>query len=249
MSALALSCLIFVLTLGGIFLGALLRHTLPERHLSKDSQDVVRLGVGLIATLAALLLGLLIAAAKSSFDTQSTQVRQITADIILLDYLLAEYGPEARPIREQMRSVVGPVADRLWREKQASTAEPFEFYATGEKTYLAVQALSPQNDLQRSLQTRAAQLSTDFVQTRLILFAESSKVIPTPFLVILVFWLVIIFASFSMFSDLNVTVFTCLSLFALSASCAIFLILELSQPFSGLMMISSEPLRHALAPL
>jgi hypothetical protein len=249
MSALALSCLIFVLTLGGIFLGALLRHALPERHLSKDSQDVVRLGVGLIATLAALLLGLLIAAAKSSFDTQSTQVRQITADIILLDYLLAEYGPEARPIREQMRNVIGPVADRLWREKQASTAEPFEFYDTGEKTYLAVQALSPQNDLQRSLQTRAAQLSTDFVQTRLILFAESSKVIPSPFLVILIFWLVIIFASFSLFSDLNVTVFTCLSLFALSASCAIFLILELSQPFSGLMMISSEPLRHALAPL
>src|SRR5262249_34942666 len=89
----------------------------------------------------------------------------------------------------------------------------------------------------------------NLVQTRLILFAEWSKVIPTPFLVILVLWLVIIFASFSLFSDLNVTVFTCLSLFALSASCAIFLILELSQPFSGLMMISSEPLRHALAPL
>ena len=249
MGALALSCLIFVLTLGGIFVGALLRRALPEHHLSKDSQDVVRLGTGLIGTIAALVLGLLIAAAKSSFDTQSTQITQITADIILLDNLLAEYGPEARPIREQMRSIIGPVADQLWREKQASTAAPFEFNATGEKAYLAIQALSPQNDLQRSLQTRAGQLSTDLVQTRLILFAESGNVIPTPFLVILVLWLVIIFASFSLFSDLNVTVFTCLSLFALSASCAIFLILELSQPFSGLMMISSEPLRHALAPL
>src|SRR5215467_13082801 len=220
MGALALSCLIFVLTLGGIFLGALLRRALPEHHLSKDSQDVVRLGTGLIGTIAALVLGLLIAAAKSSFDTQSTQITQITADIILLDNLLAEYGPEARPIREQMRSIIGPVADQLWREKQASTTAPFEFNATGEKAYLAIQALSPQNDLQRSLQARAAQVSTDLVQTRLSLFA-----------------------------DLNVTVFTCLSLFALSASCAIFLILELSQPFSGLMMISSEPLRHALAPL
>jgi hypothetical protein len=249
MSALALSCLIFVLTLGGILLGTILRRALPEHHLSEDSQKVVQLGVGLIATIAALVLGLLIAAAKSSFDTQSTQITQITADFILLDNLLAEYGPEARPIREQMRSIIGPLADRLWREKQVSTAAPFDLSGSSEKAYLAIQALSPQNDLQRSLQSRAAQVSTDLVQTRLILFAESASVIPTPFLVILVLWIVIIFASFSLFADLNVTVFTCLSLFALSASCAIFLILELGKPFSGLMMISSEPLRNALAPL
>ena len=249
MSALALSCLIFVLTLGGILLGSLLRRALPEHHLSKDSQDVVRLGVGLIATLAALLLGLLIAAAKSSFDTQSTQVTQITADIILLDRLLAQFGPEARPIRQQLRSAIGPFADQLWREKQASAATPFEANASAEQVYLAVQGLSPQNDLQRALQTRAAQVSNDLAQTRLLLFAESGNVIPAPFLTILVLWLVIIFASFSLFSVLNATVFICLSLFALSASCAIFLILELSQPFSGLMAISSEPLRHALGPL
>ena len=206
MNTLALSCLIFVLTLGGILLGALLRRALPEHHLSEGSQDVVRLGVGLIATIAALVLGLLIAAAKSSFDTQSTQITQITADIILLDNLLAEYGPEARPIREQMRSIISPLADRLWREKQASTTALFEFSATGEKAYLAIQALSPQNS---SLQARAAQVSTDLVQTRLVLFAESSNVIPTPFLVILVLWIVIIFASFSLFADLNLTVFTC----------------------------------------
>jgi hypothetical protein len=249
MSALALSCLIFVLTLGGILLGTLLRRALPKHHLSKDSQDVVRLGVGLIATLAALLLGLLIAAAKSSFDTQSTQVTQITADIILLDNLLAQYGAEARPIRQQMRSVIGPFADQVWREKQASSAKPFGVNASAEQVYLAVQALSPQNDLQRSLQTRAAQISNDLAQTRLLLFAESGNVIPAPFLAILVFWLVVIFASFSLFSALNATVFTCLSLFALSASCAIFLVLELSQPFSGLMTISSAPLRNALGPL
>src|SRR3974390_3497321 len=130
-----------------------------------------------------------------------------------------------------------------------AASAPFEFTATGERAYLAIQALSPQNDLQRSLQARAAQVSTDLVQTRLILFAESANAIPAPFLAILVLWIVIIFASFSLFSDLNVTVFTCLSLFALSAACAIFLILELGKPFSGLMMISSAPLRHALGPL
>jgi hypothetical protein len=249
MSAAALSGIIFLLTLGGIFLGTLLRRILPKHHLSEDAQNVVRLGVGLIATIAALLLGLLIAAAKGSFDTQNTQVKQITADLILLDNILAQYGPEARSIREQMRSTIGPFADQLWREKQAGVATPFETNAAAEKVYLDIQGLSPQNDLQRSLQSRAAQLSNDLAQARLLLFVESDSLIPTPFLAILAYWLVIIFASFSLFSPLNVTVLTCLSVFALSAACAIFLILELSRPFTGLLSISSAPLRNSLGPL
>jgi hypothetical protein len=249
MSALVLSVLIFVLTIGGIFLGAALRSMLPKHHLSKDSQEIVRLGVGLIATIAALVLGLLIAAAKSSFDTQSTQIKQITADLILVDNLLTQYGQEARPVRQAMRNALGPFVDQLWREKEGSTTMRFESNAAAEKVYIAIQSLSPQNELQRSLQSRAAQISTDLAQTRLLLFVESDNLIPAPFLAILVFWLVIIFASFSLFSPLNTTVFICLCLFALSASCAIFLILELSHPFSGLMMISSTPLREALGPV
>ena len=115
--------------------------------------------------------------------------------------------------------------------------------------HLAIQKLSPQDDFQRALQSRAAQLSNDLAQTRLLLSVESDSLIPAPFLAVLAFWLVIIFASFSLCSRLNVTVFTCLSLIALSAACAIFLILELSQPFTGVLMISSAPLRNALAPL
>jgi len=249
MSGFLLSGIIFLLILSGIFLGTLLRRSLPKHHLSEDAQNTVRLGVGLIATIAALVLGLLIAAAKGSFDTQNTQVTQITADLILLDNILAQYGPEARPIREQMRSSVGSFADRLWREKQDAARGPFEANAATERVYLEIQGLSPQNDLQRSLQSRAVQLSNDIAQTRLLLFVESDTLIPVPFLAILVFWLVIIFASFSLFSPLNATVFTCLSLFALSAACAIFLILQLSQPFTGLLMISSAPLRNALGPL
>jgi len=249
MSAAVLSCLIFALTLGGIVLGALLRTTLPQHHLSKDSQDVVRLGVGLIATIAALVLGLLIAAAKGSFDTQSGQVKQITADMILLDLLLEQYGPDALPIRVEMRTVIGPLADRLWHEKLADAAGPIAKDTKAEGVYVAIQALSPKNDLQRSLQSRAAQISTDLAQIRLLLFAESDNAIPAPFIAILAFWLIIIFASFSLFAALNVTVFSFLALFALSASGAIFLILELSQPFTGLLMIPSAPLRNALGPI
>jgi Protein of unknown function (DUF4239) len=249
MKPLAISGIIFAFTLGGIFLGTLLRRALPKHHLSEDAQDTVRLGVGLIATIAALVLGLLIAAAKGSFDTQNGQIKQITADLILLDNILAQYGPEARPIREQMRRSVGPFADQLWREKQATVRGPFEANAEAERVYLAIQKLSPQDDLQRALQSRAAQLSNDIAQERLLLFVESDSLVPAPFLAILAFWLVIIFASFSLFSPLNVTVCTCLSLFALSAACAIFLILELGQPFTGLLMISSAPLRNVLGPL
>src|ERR1700735_1742328 len=116
MNSIALSGGIFLLMLAGIYLGSLLRNKLPQHHLSKDSQDVVRLGVGLIATMAALVVGLLIASAKSSFDTQSGQVRQITADIVLLDNLLAQYGPEAAPLRAEIRTAIPLFADRLWSE-------------------------------------------------------------------------------------------------------------------------------------
>jgi hypothetical protein len=244
-----LSGIILMVILGGIFLGTLLRRSLPEYQLNEATKDVVRLGVGLIATIAALVLGLLIAAAKGSFDTQTSQVRQITADLILLDDILAQYGPEARPVREHIRSTVSPFADRLWREKETARRGPFETGGAEERVYLEIQKLSPQDNVQRSLQSRAVQISNELAQVRYLLFVESENVIPTPFLAILAFWLMIIFASFSLFSPLNVTILTCLCLFALSAACAIFLILQLSHPFTGLMGISSEPLRHALGTL
>lgn len=249
LSPLALSCIIFALIVGGIFLGVALRRALPKHHLSKDSQEVVRLGVGLVATIAALVLGLLIAAAKSSFDTQSGQVKQITADILLVDNLLSLYGPEAQPVRQELRTAMGSVVDHIWSEKTSKTTGRFAADEAAEQVYVDIQALVPKTDLQRSIQARAVQAGTDATQTRLLLFTESGNLIPVPFLAILVFWLVIIFASFSLFSELNATVLAFLGLFAFSASCALFLILELSQPFVGLMAISNEPLRAALAPL
>ena len=142
-----------------------------------------------------------------------------------------------------------PFADRLWREKEVATSGPFETNAAEEQVYSEVQKLSPHNDVQRSLQSRAVQISNDLAQLRFMLFVELENLIPTPFLAILAFWLVIVFASYSLFSPLNLTLFTCLSLFAFSASSAIFLILELGRPFTGLMMLSSAPLRNALGTL
>src|SRR5262245_43842857 len=183
MSALALSCVIFLLVLGGIFAGTALRRALPNHHLSKETHDVVRLGAGLIATIAALVLGLLIGSAKSSFDTRSSQVKQLTANIILLDNLLAQYGPDATPLRKGLRGAINPIADRLLYGKRP--AEPCTASSEGEKLYLAILALPPQSEIQRSLQARAVQVANDLTQMRLLLFVETDNQIPVPFLAIL----------------------------------------------------------------
>lgn len=247
MTPLAVSCVIFLVVLGGILIGAASRRALPNHHLNKETQDVVRLGAGLTATIAALVLGLLIGAAKSSFDIRSGQVKQLTANVIQLDNLLEQFGSETTPVRKMLRDAINPIADRLWNEKL--TTRPFTTTSEGERLYLAIYALSPQNDIQRSLQQRATQIVNDLAQARLLLFVEADNQIPIPFLAILVFWLFLIFLSFSLFSDLNPTALAFLGVFSLSASCAIYLILELNEPFNGLMRISDVPLRNVLAPL
>jgi len=249
MTPIAVSLVAFAIILAGAFAGTLLRWALPGHHLADDAKDIIRLGAGLTGTIAALVLGLLIASAKSSYDTQSGQVQHLTADVVLLDQLLAQYGPEARPIRELMRQALDPLVDRLWRESGTVADAPFVATAASEAAFAKIGELTPQTDAQRSLKVRAIQVSTDLAQTRLALFVQAGSSIPMPFLAVLVFWLAIIFASFSLFSRLNPTLVAALVVFALSASAALFLILEMSQPFAGMMQIPSAPLRSALAPL
>jgi hypothetical protein len=211
----------------------------------------VRLGTGLIGTIAALVLGLVIASANGTYQTQSSQVQQLTANIVLLDRTLAQYGPEADSARNLLRRAVASMADRIWRENGSDTgkAEPFDASTAALSFYDEILKLSPRNEAQRSLQARAIATANGLAQTRLLLFANAGATIPMPFLVVLISWLAIIFTSFSLFAESNATTVIALCIFALSASAAIFLILELSQPFTGLMAISSEPLRNALAPL
>jgi hypothetical protein len=246
-----ISVFAFVCILGGTFLGMFLRKKLPEHHLTGDTKDVVRLGTGLIGTIAALVLGLVIASANGTYQTQSSQVQQLTANIVLLDRTLAQYGPEADSARNLLRRAVASMADRIWRENGSDTgkAEPFDASMAALSFYDEILKLSPRNEAQRSLQARAIATANGLAQTRLLLFANAGATIPMPFLVVLISWLAIIFTSFSLFAESNATTVIALCIFALSASAAIFLILELSQPFTGLMAISSEPLRNALAPL
>lgn len=237
--------------LAGAFLGAFLRNVLPGHHLEADAKDVVRLGTGLIGTIAALVLGLLISSANNTYNTEGGQVQQLTSDIVLLDNLLEQYGPETRVARELVRRAVSPLVQRIWHENNPGSARsaPFVATASGERAYAEIQALSPRNDNQHSLKDKALEVATDLVRARLQLFQHADQPIPMPFLAVLVLWLAVIFASFSLFTRLNTTLIVIFIVFALSASAAIFLILELSQPFAGLMQISSAPLSDALAPL
>jgi len=238
MSPIVVSSIALAVILGGALFGALLRNTLPEHHLVDDTRDYVR-------------LGLLIASANSSYDTESSQVRHLTADIILLDKLLDQYGSESHDARDLLRRAVEPLVDRIWRQDSSESTKgtPFRATAVSEDAFARIQELSPKSDAQRSLKDRAIQVATDAAQTRLLLFEHADNSIPMPFLAVLVFWLAVIFMSFSLFSRLTPINIAALLVFAISASAALFLILELSQPFVGLMQISSTPLRNALAPL
>ena len=251
MSPLLMSVIVFACVIAGAFLGMFLRNALPKRHLSEATKDVVKLGTGLIGTITGLVLGLLIASANGTYGTENSQVQQMTANIVVLDQTLAQYGAETVSARNLMRRAVTSMVDRIWRENAAPSGEsaPFEATAAGSSLFDEILQLSPQNDRQRSLQARAIGTLQEIAKTRLLLFTEAGAAIPVPFLVVLIFWLAIIFASFSLFADNNATTVVALCIFALSASAAIFLILELGQPFTGLMEISSEPLRNALAPL
>jgi hypothetical protein len=240
--------MVFACVFGGALLGMLLRKILPDDHLSSDSKDVVKLGMGLIGTMAALVLSLLISSAKGSYDTRSSEVAQLSANVMLLDRLLAHYGPEAREARDLLHRTTAGLIEQIWPGSGAGSSEA-RASAGSEAFYDKIQALSPQNDAQRSLQAQALSVSVSLGQTRWLLVGQSARSIPMPFLVVLICWLAFIFMSFGLFPRPNTTVIVALFVCALSFSSAIFLILELDRPFAGLIQISSAPMREALGRL
>jgi len=235
-------------TLGGVLLGMWLRTTLPKHHLDNESRDTVRLGAGLIATITALVLGLVTASAKSSFDTVNTAVKQTAIDILTLDRLLARYGPETREIRGALQHNVASRTDMIWPEgsSQPAQLDPLGAAATVEGLTEQIHALTPRDDSQRSLQSRAQDLFEALLRARWIIAGGGTSV-PLPFLVILLFWLTITFASFGLFAPWNAMVMGVLFLCALSVGGAVFLIAEMDGPFDGLLKVSADPMRYALA--
>jgi hypothetical protein len=234
----------------GVILGMVLRARIPAAKLGHDTKEVIRLGAGLLATLAAVVISLMIASAKSSYDTQDAHFRQFAAYLVEADQLLAQYGPEAMPVRQLMRQNVPAAMERILSEKATSLQNTaFTASSLAEQLHAAVEALAPVNDAQRSLKPRITAAINDLARTRLLIFADGDRPVLTPFMLILIVWLTVIFTSFGLFVEPGAIAWTALLIFALSVSSALFLVADLSRPFAGLMQIPKEQLRHTLAPL
>jgi Protein of unknown function (DUF4239) len=249
MSSLAIAGLVFACVIAAALLAMLIGRALPASHLNAESKDVVKLGLGVIATLTALVLGLLIAAAKGTFDTQSNSIKQLSANVVLLDRLLGRYGPETKETRELLHRAVTIMLGSLWPEDgtQKATLTPGAAMTEMEAFYDKLGELSPKTDAQRVIKGRALDLTTELAQTRLRLAAQKDSSIPLPFLVVLVFWLVVLFGGFGLMAPRNATVVVVLIVCALSISTAMFLILELDRPFDGIVRVPSAPVRDALS--
>jgi hypothetical protein len=246
-----IALIVFGCIFGSAVLGLCLRAILPEHHLSDESIGVVKLTTGLIATLAALVLGLLISSAKSSLDTINSELVHNSASVVQLDRVLARFGPETQEVRAQLKTLYAASIEIL------SSGNPAQIARLGSpEGTLRVEAferkideLAPATAAQRQLQAGALDLTEQVLAARRLTLLQSVGALPMPLLVTLVVWLCIIFAAFGMFGSFNWTVFGALCLGALSTSGAIFLILEMSTPLDGLITISVAPMREALAML
>ena len=246
MNTLATSAIVFACVFGGSLLGFGLRVVLPEDHLSPVSRDLVKLGMGTIATMTALVLGLLVASAKNSYDTQSRELTEMSAKVILLDRVLSHYGPEAKEARDLLKAVVSRFIERTWSKEMSrhSMAEPTASQA--EPLYDKVQGLVPANEVQRALQNRALNIAVDIGQMRWLMVEQGYSLVSMPLLVVVVFSLAITFISFGLHAPPNGTILTTFFLSALSVSGVMYLILEMYTPFGGFIQISDAPLRAAL---
>lgn len=251
MSPFQVGLIVLVCVFSGALLGMILGATLPEHHMSPDSKDVVKLGMGLIATMAALVLGLLIASAKGTYESQNQQLKQIAANVVLLDRVLAHYGPETKDARDLLRRSVEIRLDATWPEdrSRATRLDLPETTIALEGLQDKVRDLTPRNDAQRWLQSRALQVSGDVAETRWLLFGVAGPSVPMPFLIVLVFWITTIFASFGLVAPRNAMVVGVLLVCALSIGGAVYLILDMDRPFVGWMKISRAPLDYALSQL
>jgi len=246
------STLITLVSAGCIFSGALLglalQKLLPGHHLSKETQDVVKLSAGTIATLTALVLGLLVSSAKSTFDAMNSGIVQGGAKIILLDRALARYGPEAKGAREQLKRAIAAGIEAVWPTEKTgvSALTAFERANGMEIVQDRLTELIPKTDAQRQILAQANQIVGDLRQTRWLLIEQEQNQLPLPLLAIQVFWLALLFVSFGLFAPSNLTSLTVLLVGACAVSAAIFLVLELNQPLDGFIEISNAPLRNAL---
>ncbi len=248
MTSLTVALLAFLCLTGSIALGFLLQNRLPNHHLGADSKDTVKLASGMIATLTAMVLGLLVSSAKSSYDSLNTGAVEAGARMIQLDRALAHLGPETGPIRRQLRESVEFTLSTVLTQDGASKegTDEFERRSWIDNIQQRMRALKSGTEAERQIYTEAYQLATDLARNRWKLIEQHQSALPTPLFVILLCWLGLLFTTFALFAPRNGTAITVLLICALSMSSALFLIHDLNQVPNGLIRLSPAPLRKAL---
>lgn len=229
-------------------LGRRLQLLLPDYHLSGKSEEAVKVGAGMIATLAALVLGLLVGSAKSNLDNTNNAVTQSAAKVILLDRTLLPYGPEAKGVREQLRATVVAGIAIMWPEERThrSGLQAFEHDNRMELVQARLNELQPKGELQQTQRSQALQLVGDLLQARWLLIEQAQSPLPIPFLVVLLFWVAMLYTSYGLLAPRNPTVVVVQLVGAMSISAAIFLIVEMNHPLDGMIKVSSAPMVKAL---
>jgi hypothetical protein len=251
MNARVIVPIIIACVFGSGLLGFLLGKVLPERHLTSASKEIVQLATGLTATLAALALGLLVSSAKGTFDEVGDGLTAMAGKAVLLDRVLARYGPATTAIRADLKRTVSRVVDDLAsgdEARQANLDTPAS-YEQFEELQANIEELKPENDAQRRLQSRALQIAADMNSSRWLLSMRSTGSISMPLVATLVLWLSLVFAAWGVFAPRNLVVTVALFACALSVSGAVFLIMEMDQPLSGWIRVSTIPLQKAVAHL
>ena len=254
MDPITVALITFTCAFGGALLGIYCRRRLPDAHLNAESKEIVKLSVGLIATMTALVLGLVVASAKSSFDATDAAVKNNAAITLSVDRYLGRYGPETKDIRELLLRGATYRVNSIWPEESnknvphAKLDDP-EMTRVFEDFEDRISRLAPRDDSQRALKERALTAMNEMFRSRWLVLAGSGPAIPVPFLVALIFWLTVIFGAFGLMAPRNATVITILLVSALSVAISIFLVLEMEHPFDGYIKVSSAPLRFMLSHL
>ena len=248
MSWVPIGVIIVAILFGSALLTMVIARFLPDHQLSPETKGVVSVSMAVVGTLSALVLGLFISTANTFFIAKTQEVAQISADEIGLDRLLRRYGPEAQDIRVLLHRYAEAKLHDLFpaNSNQAPDLENDATISLLEEVQNKILALLPRNDTQHWLQAQALQLTGAMMASRWQLDQESARKTPLPLLALVMFWFIILFASFGLFAPPNITSIAAIFLGSVGVGGAIRMMTELQTPFSGFLHISSMPLTHAL---
>jgi ABC-type amino acid transport system permease subunit len=236
----------FAAIFGGALIGLFVRRRLPGHHLSTETQSVVTVAVAVIGTLSALVLGLMISAANGSFSKRSDEIRELSLQMIRVERNLRRYGPEADDARTKLRAYAILRLEQHSPKKGQTPPSPQKGIEALESVQDALLALTPKDAREKYLHTLCLTLSSNLIYERWSLEQHAGHSIPVPFLVLLIFWLAIVFASFGLFAPANATTIVALFLCSVAVSGGIYLIEELDNPLSGLIQVPFDSMRRAL---